>query len=85
MQPVSGSVDWKFKEQALPSGGYTGQCCFWASEFLLNTALGTLMPPGKIQTRLDAAHMVTTYFISVNNLNRLCLRLALKQTLSVYL
>ncbi|XP_063686298.1 uncharacterized protein LOC134820041 [Bolinopsis microptera] len=57
VQPVTGTVDWKFKEQALPSGGYTGQCCFWASEFLLNTALGTLMPPGKIQTTLDAAQM----------------------------
>ena len=62
VQPVTGEMNWRFKEQALPSGGYTGQCCFWASEFLLNTALATLMSPGKIQTTLDAAKMVTTLF-----------------------
>lgn len=58
VQPVSGQVDWKFPEQAIPRGGYEGQCCFWASEFLLNTGLGTLAAPGKLQTTLDAAQMV---------------------------
>ncbi|KAL5261527.1 hypothetical protein ACHWQZ_G007292 [Mnemiopsis leidyi] len=57
VQPVRGEVDWKFKEQSLPSGGYTGQCCVWVSDHLLNTALSTLMPPGKIQTTLNVAEM----------------------------
>lgn len=53
--PLSGEVDWNFREVSLPSSGYTGQCCLWVSEHLLNTAAATLMAPGKLETSFNAA------------------------------